>query len=171
MTSTWTKLVNLVIRPPRATYDPDRHLPGPRFRIGGVSCAREDVEVVGALGLKLRCSHYKREAFDKNKNEPAPCVVYLHGNSGSRCDATDAVRLLLPIGIDVFALDFGGSGLSEGTHVSLGTCWCCAFPGIRTTTACASDTDTFRAPPQVRGRKRTSPTSCRTSARETLLAK
>jgi pimeloyl-ACP methyl ester carboxylesterase len=115
----WTKLVNLVIRPPRADYDPERHLPGPRFKLGGVPCHRTDLELTGALGLRLRCSHYRREDF-RDKTEPSPCVIYLHGNSGSRCDATNAVRLLLPMGIDVFALDFGGSGLSEGEHVSLG---------------------------------------------------
>lgn len=115
----WTKLVNLVIRPPRADYDPERHLPGPRFKLGGVPCHRTDLELTGALGLRLQCSHYRREDF-RDKTEPSPCVIYLHGNSGSRCDATNAVRLLLPMGIDVFALDFGGSGLSEGEHVSLG---------------------------------------------------
>ena len=119
MPSMWTKLVNLVIRPPRAEYDPERHLPGPRFKLGGVPCHRTDLELTGALGLRLRCSHYRREDF-RDKTEPSPCVIYLHGNSGSRCDATNAVRLLLPMGIDVFALDFGGSGLSEGEHVSLG---------------------------------------------------
>ena len=119
MPSLWTKLVNLVIRPPRAEYDPERHLPGPRFKLGGVPCHRTDLELTGALGLRLKCSHYRREDF-RDKTEPSPCVIYLHGNSGSRCDATNAVRLLLPMGVDVFALDFGGSGLSEGEHVSLG---------------------------------------------------
>jgi pimeloyl-ACP methyl ester carboxylesterase len=119
MFSTWTKLVNLIIRPPRAEYDPERHLPGPRFKLGGVPCVRADLELRGALGLRLRCSHYRGEAF-AGATEPSPCVIYLHGNSGSRCDATEAVRLLLPMGIDVFALDFGGSGASEGEHVSLG---------------------------------------------------
>ena len=119
MPSMWTKLVNLVIRPPRAEYDPERHLPGPRFKLGGVPCHRTDLELTGALGLRLKCSHYRREDF-RDKTEPSPCVIYLHGNSGSRCDATNAVRLLLPMGVDVFALDFGGSGLSEGEHVSLG---------------------------------------------------
>ena len=105
--------------PPRAEYDPERHLPGPRFKLGGVPCHRTDLELTGALGLRLKCSHYRREDF-RDKTEPSPCVIYLHGNSGSRCDATNAVRLLLPMGVDVFALDFGGSGLSEGEHVSLG---------------------------------------------------
>ena len=87
MPSMWTKLVNLVIRPPRAEYDPERHLPGPRFKLGGVPCHRTDLELTGALGLRLKCSHYRREDF-RDKTEPSPCVIYLHGNSGSRCDAT-----------------------------------------------------------------------------------
>jgi alpha/beta superfamily hydrolase len=47
-------------------------------------------------------------------------VVYCHGNCGSRGDALNAVQLLLPYNITVFAFDFTGSGLSEGKHVSLG---------------------------------------------------
>ena len=71
MPSMWTKLVNLVIRPPRADYDPERHLPGPRFKLGGVPCHRTDLELTGALGLRLRCSHYRREDF-RDKTEPSP---------------------------------------------------------------------------------------------------
>lgn len=49
-----------------------------------------------------------------------PCVIYCHGNCGSRCDALDAVQILLPYNITVLAFDFSGSGLSEGEYVSLG---------------------------------------------------
>ena len=54
MSSTWNKLVNLVIRPPRAQYDPNEHLPGPRFRIAGVTHVRRDVDIEGADGLTLK---------------------------------------------------------------------------------------------------------------------
>ena len=117
MSATWTKLVNMVIRPPRAQYDPSECLPGPRFRIGGVAYRRVDLDLEGARGHLLRCSHYEPEI---RGSDPSPCVIYLHGNSGSRCDAVDAVRLLLPAGVSVFALDLGGSGISEGEHVTLG---------------------------------------------------
>ena len=120
MTSTWTKLVNLVIRPPRSQYDPRESLPGPRFRIGGVYYAREDLDLEGADGLRLACSHYRPEIPHRDPTSLPPCVVYLHGNSGSRCDAVDVARLLLPSGVTVFAFDFSGSGLSEGEHVALG---------------------------------------------------
>lgn len=117
MSSTWNKLVNLVIRPPRAQYDPNEHLPGPRFRIAGVTHVRRDVDIEGADGLTLKCSHYEPEV---RGDDPLPCVIYLHGNSGSRCDATEAIRLLLPARITVFAVDLGGSGMSEGEYVTLG---------------------------------------------------
>ena len=80
MSSTWNKLVNLVIRPPRAQYDPNEHLPGPRFRIAGVTHVRRDIDLAGADGLTLKCSHYEPEV---RGNDPLPCVIYLHGNSGS----------------------------------------------------------------------------------------
>lgn len=50
----------------------------------------------------------------------APCVVYLHGNSGCRIDADDMVDLYLERGIAVFSFDFIGSGLSDGEFVTLG---------------------------------------------------
>jgi hypothetical protein len=49
-----------------------------------------------------------------------PCVIYCHGNSGCRADASEAAIILLPSNITVFTLDFSGSGLSEGEHVTLG---------------------------------------------------
>lgn len=47
-------------------------------------------------------------------------MIYCHGNCGSRCDALDAVQVLLPYNITVLAFDFSGSGLSDGEYVSLG---------------------------------------------------
>jgi len=44
-------------------------------------------------------------------------VIYCHGNCGSRCDALDAVQVLLPFNITVLAFDFSGSGLSDGKVV------------------------------------------------------
>ncbi|XP_022849221.1 uncharacterized protein LOC111371454 isoform X3 [Olea europaea var. sylvestris] len=49
-----------------------------------------------------------------------PCVIYCHGNSGCRADASEAAIILLPSNITVFTLDFSGSGLSGGEHVTLG---------------------------------------------------
>ncbi|CAK0788441.1 unnamed protein product [Prorocentrum cordatum] len=51
---------------------------------------------------------------------PRPCVVYLHGNCSSRCEAVQCLPVLLPFGITVFCLDFAGSGMSDGEYISLG---------------------------------------------------
>ncbi|RYR61705.1 hypothetical protein Ahy_A04g018905 [Arachis hypogaea] len=40
--------------------------------------------------------------------------------SGCRADAGEAAIILLPSNITVFALDFSGSGISRGDHVTLG---------------------------------------------------
>ncbi|KAE9455319.1 hypothetical protein C3L33_12781, partial [Rhododendron williamsianum] len=44
----------------------------------------------------------------------------LHFTSGCRTDASEAAIILLPSNITVFTLDFSGSGLSGGEHVTLG---------------------------------------------------
>jgi pimeloyl-ACP methyl ester carboxylesterase len=49
-----------------------------------------------------------------------PCVIYLHGNSSSRCEATAIVPYLLTANITVFCFDFPGCGKSEGEFISLG---------------------------------------------------
>ncbi|KAH7420809.1 hypothetical protein KP509_13G024000 [Ceratopteris richardii] len=54
------------------------------------------------------------------EEKPLPCVIYCHGNSGCRADASEAAVILLPSNITVFSLDFSGSGLSEGEYVTLG---------------------------------------------------
>ncbi|XP_034225405.1 uncharacterized protein LOC117635153 isoform X3 [Prunus dulcis] len=54
------------------------------------------------------------------EEKPLPCVIYCHGNSGCRADASEAAIILLPSNITVFTLDFSGSGLSGGEHVTLG---------------------------------------------------
>lgn len=45
------------------------------------------------------------------------CNVF---DSGCRVDASEAAMVLLPSNITVFALDFSGSGISGGEHVTLG---------------------------------------------------
>ncbi|XP_054805586.1 uncharacterized protein LOC129308491 isoform X2 [Prosopis cineraria] len=54
------------------------------------------------------------------EEKPLPCVIYCHGNSGCRADGSEAAIILLPSNITVFTLDFSGSGLSGGEHVTLG---------------------------------------------------
>uniref|UniRef100_A0A1J3J1Z0 Uncharacterized protein YqkD n=1 Tax=Noccaea caerulescens TaxID=107243 RepID=A0A1J3J1Z0_NOCCA len=112
------QFINFVIRPPRAEYDPDQYLWEKDFSIGGTKCKRQDLELTNSRGHTLRCSHYIPSS--SLEDNPLPCVIYCHGNSGCRADANEAVMVLLPSNITVFTLDFSGSGLSDGDYVSLG---------------------------------------------------
>lgn len=58
-------------------------------------------------------------------------IVLLNGTailsfSGCRADGSEAAIVLLPSNITVFTLDFSGSGLSGGEHVTLGWNEVCA---------------------------------------------
>ncbi|XP_055818148.1 uncharacterized protein LOC129887184 isoform X2 [Solanum dulcamara] len=79
---------------------------------------RKDLEVKNSRDDILKCSHYM--PLIRPEGKPLPCVIYCHGNSGCRADASEAAIILLPSNITVFTLDFSGSGLSGGEHVTLG---------------------------------------------------
>ena len=69
--------------------------------------------------LKLQCSFW--EPYDEEREyDRLPCVVYLHGNSSSRCEAVSEIKYLLTMNITFFAFDFSGCGKSEGEYISLG---------------------------------------------------
>mmetsp|Transcript_41100 Transcript_41100/g.87389 ORF Transcript_41100/g.87389 Transcript_41100/m.87389 type:complete len:301 (+) Transcript_41100:165-1067(+) len=116
----WRALEDCVIRPPRAEYSECELVGGTsgKFAVGMVRGKREDVTITNKRGQKLKCSYYKPTM----RGTPAelPCVVYCHCNSGSRCDANEVVAMLVPQGIAVMALDFAGSGNSDGDYVTLG---------------------------------------------------
>ncbi|KAG1331732.1 hypothetical protein COCNU_02G017000 [Cocos nucifera] len=112
------QLVNFIIRPPRADYSPKNDLLDQEFMLRGRWYQRKDLEVINGQGKKLQCSHYVPLVMTEGK--PLPCVIYCHGNSGCRADASEAAIILLPSKITVFTLDFSGSGLSDGEHVTLG---------------------------------------------------
>ncbi|CAI5736051.1 unnamed protein product [Hyaloperonospora brassicae] len=117
-------LVCTVIRPLRAQYAASEL--GPRYaQIGGVSVQRVDLKLKNPAGLTLECSWWKpckskTGQAAEQKDERRPCIVVLHGNSSCRLGALEIVMYALPAGFTVFALDFSGSGLSEGKYVSLG---------------------------------------------------
>ncbi|RDY09434.1 yqkD, partial [Mucuna pruriens] len=112
------QLVNFIIRPPRAEYDPKSDLLDYEFMLKGKWFQRKDVEIKNSRGDVLQCSHYMPIVSPDGK--PLPCVIYCHGNSGCRADASEAALILLPSNITVFTLDFSGSGISGGEHVTLG---------------------------------------------------
>lgn len=110
--------MNFIIRPPRAEYDPKNDLLEQEFMLRGKWYQRKDLEVKNSRGDVLQCSHYM--PIISPEGQPLPCVIYCHGNSGCRADASEAAIILLPSNITVFTLDFSGSGLSGGEHVTLG---------------------------------------------------
>ncbi|XP_065863459.1 uncharacterized protein [Euphorbia lathyris] len=112
------QLVNFIIRPPRAEYDPKHDLLDQEFMLKGKWFQRKDVEIKNSRGDVLQCTHYVPIVSPEEK--PLPCVIYCHGNSGCRADASEAAIILLPSNITVFTLDFSGSGVSGGEHVTLG---------------------------------------------------
>ncbi|KDO74879.1 hypothetical protein CISIN_1g007812mg [Citrus sinensis] len=112
------QLVNFIIRPPRAEYSPEHDLLDQEFMLKGKWYQRKDIEVKNKRGDVIQCSHYVPILNPDGK--PLPCVIYCHGNSGCRADASEAAIILLPSNITVFTLDFSGSGLSGGEHVTLG---------------------------------------------------
>ncbi|KAK8942886.1 hypothetical protein KSP39_PZI008960 [Platanthera zijinensis] len=112
------QLVNFIIRPPRADYNPKDDLLDQEFMLKGRWYMRKDLEITNSRGNVLQCCHYV--PLEVPEGKALPCVIYCHGNSGCRADASEAAIILLPSNISVFALDFSGSGLSEGEHVSLG---------------------------------------------------
>jgi len=123
------QLEDLVIRPPRACYSTSSDLlggpPAPGvgcalFVLGGRAFCRVDREVPNERGERLHLSYYHPAWFGHKSTQQLPAVIYAHGNSGCRCDANDVAALLLPQNICVVALDFAGSGKSDGEYVTLG---------------------------------------------------
>jgi dipeptidyl aminopeptidase/acylaminoacyl peptidase len=119
ITELYDSVCNLIIRPERHLYDPSLSL-GPRlFSLERRIYERRDFTVENSRGMNLQCSHFQ-PIEQQRKSEKLPCVIYLHGNCGSRVDSLPIVEVLLPHGITVLAFDFSGSGLSDGDYVSLG---------------------------------------------------
>ncbi|CAG9324671.1 unnamed protein product [Blepharisma stoltei] len=108
-------IANLLIRPPRTNYS-TIELGSKRLEIFGQDFIRQDIQIKNSRGLNLACSHF----IPKNSNLSIPCVIYCHGNSGSRMDCLDSLAYILPNGISLFCFDFSGAGLSEGDFLSMG---------------------------------------------------
>ncbi|WZZ10312.1 hypothetical protein YC2023_096233 [Brassica napus] len=82
------QLVNFIIRPPRAEYNPEHDLLEQEFLLKGRWYQRKDLEVIkgscirqvkNSRGDTLKCSHYMPVECSEDRR-PLPCVVYCHGN-------------------------------------------------------------------------------------------
>ncbi|TMW55681.1 hypothetical protein Poli38472_010563 [Pythium oligandrum] len=136
----YNDVIQTVIRPTRKRYDVERDLgedvfdlpsPVPQAHHGRDEAKevadgqpivrRRDFELENDRGLKLQCSQWHIYADEQSKHpRTTPCLVYLHSNMGSRCDALRIRDHALQRGLSVFAFDFSGSGLSDGIYVTMG---------------------------------------------------
>ena len=90
---------------------------------------RRDLTLRSKRGA-LRCSHFIPSGA-RSADGRLPCVVYCHCNSGSRRDAEEAVYLLLPMGVTVFAFDF------TARRVFRSLLLCCRRPAAALPPPCA----------------------------------
>ncbi|KAH8049991.1 palmitoyl-(protein) hydrolase [Aureococcus anophagefferens] len=115
----YDSLVFAIIRPPRSVYD-ERRLGPTSFAVDGAGrFHRRDVRLRNVRGEELRCSHWVPEAYGDG-GAKRPCVIFMHANSAARVQALHYVSLVLSLGCTFFSFDCAGSGLSDGTYVSLG---------------------------------------------------
>jgi len=107
-----------IIRPNRDIYTKEDL--GPiKFEIGDKCYKRTDIELINKSSKKIMCSFW--EPFDEERETPLlPCLIYLHGNSSSRCEVYQEISYLLNKNITVFSFDFCGCGQSDGDYISLG---------------------------------------------------
>ena len=116
--SAYEELWKAVIRPNRDKYR-DKDLGPEKFSLRDKWYKRTDFTITNKRNHKLMCSFW--EPFDEEREFPRlPCVIYLHGNSSSRCEVIPEIKYLLTKNITVFAFDFSGCGRSEGDYISLG---------------------------------------------------
>ena len=107
-----------IIRPERANYELS-DLGPPIFRMSDnevIQYKRTDLVLENMRSLKIQCSWFN---VNKRMPAPGPCVIYLHGNCGSRYDSLELMHLLSD-GFSLFTYDACGSGKSDGEYVSLG---------------------------------------------------
>ena len=114
----YEELWKAVIRPNRDLYR-DKDLGPMRFSYRNKWFKRTDFSISNKKNYKLACSFW--EPFDEEREYPKlPCVIYLHGNSSSRCEIIPEIKYFLTRNITVFSFDFAGCGRSEGEYISLG---------------------------------------------------
>jgi len=119
-----SSLVDFIIRPPRAEYLPNDL--GPHlFTIRNTVVQRTDIELLNHRNLTLHASIYEPQstpvlALRNTQIDHLPYVIYCHGNGSCRMEAESIVKLLTCYGVGVFAMDFSGSGMSQGEFISLG---------------------------------------------------
>lgn len=109
--------VNWIIRPPRRVYNPEL-LPLAMYSNDGMVYNRHSVALYNHRNQRIVGSIYLKKGIDLF--QPAPCVIYLHGNSSSQKEGKFLVPNICSYGAALFCFDFTGSGNSDGDYISLG---------------------------------------------------
>lgn len=115
-------LVAAVVRPPRFHYD-SRLLGPSSFQFAGKRYHRHDLVLASRANHRLHVSHWRLVVEDSNEspeNRSAPCIVFVHANSASRAQCCNYISFVLSLGCSLVAFDCAGSGLSDGSLVTLG---------------------------------------------------
>ena len=116
--SSYQELWKAIIRPYRDDYS-DKDLGPKKFRLNKKFYRRTDFSLVNSRNIRIMCSFW--EPYDEEREYARlPCVIYLHGNSSSRCEVIPNLKYLLPLNITVLSFDFTACGRSEGEYISLG---------------------------------------------------
>ena len=114
----YDELWKAIIRPYRDDYN-ENDLGPKKFLLNNKFYKRSDFSLINYRNMKLKCSHW--EPYDQERvYNKLPCVMFLHGNSSSRCEVVPNLKYLLPLNITVFSFDFAGCGKSSGEYISLG---------------------------------------------------
>ena len=89
------------------------------FKIQKKTYKRTDFFLKNSRQLKIQCSFW--EPIDEERDSiKLPCIIYLHGNSSSRCEVINYLKYFLYNNITILSFDFSGCGQSEGDYISLG---------------------------------------------------
>merc|ERR1711957_161858 len=109
--------VNMIIRPPRATYDAIPNGTASCIQVpDGSPIMRKEVHFKSRNGTKLVGAFLTCPGNSGGR----ACVIYMHGNAGNKSEGEEYARSLVPSGIDLFCFDFSGCGNSGGDWVTLG---------------------------------------------------
>lgn len=95
-----------VIRPPRSRYTQADLGPKVVKLDSGVKMERTDFIVSNHQKMRLQCSMW----MPRTKEDVSSVVVYLHGNSSCRVDATrtGVLETVGPLGAALVSIDFAG---------------------------------------------------------------
>jgi hypothetical protein len=102
----YESLVCAVIRPPRSRYTQSDLGPKVVKLDSGVEMERSDFVLPNHQQMNLQCSMWT----PRNQESVSCVVVYLHGNSSCRVDATrtGVLETVGPIGAALVSIDFAG---------------------------------------------------------------